>query len=121
MELNEKLLKFQTGLVQIVSPEDDAYHKGIWTGKDGMRCDTPDFTTDLNAIFRWLVPELLRRNLYIGIGAEKSGWECWIFEGEPIEGDPFQEYEVKVLADTPAMAICKAIETLIGEVSCRKE
>ena len=89
---------------------DDPY----WESPSGRKlCAVMRFTINLNAIFKWLVPKLLAQDLYIGIGAEKSGWECWIFEGEPIEGDPFQEYEVKVLADTPALAICKAIEQLI--------
>ena len=106
-ELNEKLAKWANV----------PYCKCTY---DTIHCDDPcpRFTTNLNAIDKWLFPELLKRGFYIGIGAEKSGWECWIFEGEPVEGDPFQEYKVKVLADTLALAICKAIEQLIKEESC---
>ena len=94
---------------------DDPY----WESPSGRKSRAVmHFTTNLNAIDKWLFPELLKRGFYIGIGAEKSGWECWIFEGEPVEGDPFQEYKVKVLADTLALAICKAIEQLIKEESC---
>ena len=121
MELNEKLAKW-AGFRHEKAPY---WTDMIWYYPEPhqtcMCFSPPDFTTDLNAQVKWLWPELLKRNLYIGIGADKKGWECWIFEGEPIEGDPFQEYKVKVFADTPAMAICKAIETLIEEVSCPKE
>ena len=124
-ELNEKLLRFagfeREKVLKHTSFPGDGY---LWRWKYPDGCyyvRTPNFTTNLNAIDKWLFPELLKRNFYIGIGAEKSGWECWIFEGEPIEGDPFQEYEVKVLADTPVLAICKAIEQLIKEESCQKE
>ena len=122
MELNEKLAKWAGFSVMSWQTYPNRPHRIIKMpdGEVGS-WELIDFRNDLNACFKWLVPELLKRNFYIGIGAEKSGWECWIFEGEPIEGDPFQEYEVKVLADTPALAICKAIEQLIKEVSCQKE
>ena len=111
-ELNEKLLKFQTGLVQIVSPEDDQYHKGIWTGEDGMRCDTPDFPTDLDACFRWLVPKALDKLASDNdVNLQRARTYLitkWLSEWNTSPNEP-------------ALALCKAIEQLIKEESCQKE
>ena len=64
---------------------------------------------DLNNLFKYAVPKLQEMDLWVGLGAEKQGWESWIFKGEPIEGNPLQKYEVKVTYKDPALALFWAI------------
>lgn len=63
--------------------------------------DPPDFTSSLDACFKWLVPRLDIRDIHLQ--EDEDGWQCDIYGGE-----------YWAIAETPALALCRAIEKLIG-------
>lgn len=75
-----------------------------WEAPDGKLSELrPNFTASLDACFKWLVPKLggwMMRNYDFGTAAV-----VWI--------DNEESY--KAIAETPALALCKAIEQLIDE------
>ncbi len=73
---------------------------------DGNWCDeSPDFTTSLDACFEYIVPKLLHKDVYILHHSGSPYPECQI---RPIAKEP-----IIVVAETPALALCRAVEKLI--------
>jgi len=94
-KLNKKLAEFAQLRVSAYYPN-QFYYK-TWRKK------LPDFPNDLNSCFKWLVPKLAVVNLttlYL------SGfWACVTGEHGTFD----------TTADTPALALCLAIEKLIDD------
>ena len=65
----------------------------------------PDFTESLDACFKWLVPKLLGAGMDVDLANTSKGW-AFIIIGS--EGEIGRE------AETPALALCLAIEKLIA-------
>lgn len=108
-ELNERLLKF-AGFKE--APKNRFYYeiggekriKWIAPGRFEYAQKPPDFIHSIDLCFKWLVPKLLEQGLFIGLGAEANCWGCWILNSN-----------ADVEAETPALALCKAIEQLIDQ------
>lgn len=68
--------------------------------------DIPDFTSDLNAIFKWLVPKLKGlAEIDISSPDENGRTMCKVIAYENSYGN----------GETPALALCLAIDKLITE------
>lgn len=113
MELNQKLAEW-AGFKEINCKPPYTVLFLWWLSPKKDRLDKlPDFTTSLDACFKWLVPKL-------------ENTHSWIF-GKNINGFAmtiWSKADVVIIitgeADTPALALCKAIERLI-DASPRKE
>ena len=80
---------------------------GVWSYPDGVTVDNgvPYFPESLDEIFKWLVPKLHTLKLYVDT---QNDWNSKPFaevytETEGYEGN----------AETPALALCLAIQKLI--------
>jgi len=81
-------------------------------GRDSYK--VPNFTTDLNACFKWLVPELQKTGELFDITITPTPRSGLIWRVSTVS---FGDYEQFTLAE----ALWEAIEQLIKEVSCQKE
>ena len=78
----------------------------------GKNYGLPDFASSLDLCFKWLVPKL-SSNLGISIG--KDGDRPYFYCR--IEGAYFDSIRLVKTAETPALALCEAIEQLIDKES----
>lgn len=110
-ELNKKLNKFAD--FQRLRASDGNYH---WFDADENIVSPIDeednVIWDMNACFKWLVPRLVyffefRFNETLSPDEAKR-WRCVLFNKG--FNEPFESY-----GDTPALALCLAIEKLIDE------
>lgn len=127
-ELNRKLLQFagfSKGERIISGDWDESWPESYIIAPDGIEVvQHPNFTSSLDACFKWLVPKLREWGLldlsltfsYIklappmGIDDEDLlGYQCRLHL-EKLLLDP-----IHTEAETPALALCKAIEQLIDE------
>ncbi len=70
--------------------------------------DLPKFTQSLDACFKWLVPKLFRWSL------TNVGFDARVIRAmAEAEGRDKLIYQVTAEAETPALALCLAIERLI--------
>jgi hypothetical protein len=100
-ELNKKLAEW-AGFEKKLAFE-SGKHKFYWHVSPGGEEADVQFTTSLDACFKWLVPRVTPSNevqIIIPPNTEKR-FIAVIGHGEGIE------------ADTPALSLCKAIEQLI--------
>jgi len=106
-ELNEKLARW-AGFTQTVGES----LEGIWTFPERSRASNmlPNFTEDLNACFKWLVPKFNWFILSGGAMGDHFTAECRLYEQKEIG-----HKRVFGEAETPALALCKAIEQLIDK------
>lgn len=110
-ELNEKLLEFAGFVYHNYDIHEYEYKDTIvddpyWEDPNGQECEIlPDFPNDLNACFEWLVPKLEKYPV-ITFNTDKGGYTCCTLSSPPQIG-------VYAHGDTPAQALCKAIEKLI--------
>ena len=76
-----------------------------------------DFPSDLNACFKWLVPKLKEKSsdvcIYFAISEDDTVWTCEI-EISRYKGESRAAIE-ETVAETPALALCVAIEQLIDK------
>ena len=102
--LNKKLaewaeIRYVKHTVQVCGQMVERYE---WHYPDGsFHFNSPDFPNDLNACFKWLVPKLDKVKIILN---------------EAPSGDVFwnaQANDAKVTSETPALALCLAIEKLI--------
>ncbi len=106
-ELNKKLAEW-AGLSVATVPDYTGFYlfgyKGI--------CYTANFTQSLDACFKWLVPKLENHwyQYCITLNNVRDGWACQLFRSEE---SPFVPKRIDEIAETPALALCKAIEKLI--------
>ena len=115
-ELNEKLAKW-AGITQAQMKEWVMHPTGEEISVEGKPLKIyPNFTSSLDACFKWLVPNLeasgsasVFRGIEFNVGdiGEKP-WQCILFAKN---GHDYTEG----YADTPALALCKAIEKLIDK------
>ena len=107
-ELNEKLARwagFEKG-DWVVEGEWPVTVRGFWRGPDGsVKCGVPDFTTSLDACFKWLVPQLSSYEIATADGQFKG--HCAVVFRRPASD------MVEADGDTPALALCKAIEKMM--------
>ncbi|HUW46153.1 MAG TPA: hypothetical protein VMW50_10220 [Dehalococcoidia bacterium] len=82
-----------------------SYRGDAWLHPDGNEKPLPNFTESLDACFKWLVPNI-RYSLAKRID---NRHESWVNE---LGHDILTYYAV---ADTPALALCLAIEKLIDK------
>jgi len=79
----------------------------------GMSNFEPNFTQSLDACFKWLVPKLKQEGLMITVnmlGSISEKWDCRLHKGYfPNIAICLEEAEI------PALALCLAIEKLIGQ------
>ena len=103
-ELNEKLARW-AGFRPVMGQ----LSVQIWSTPDGVHItrssDMPDFTSDLNACFKWLVPKL--QSMSLRMPATLRGDYTFICD---IQGMRYSGH-----AQTPALALCRAIEQLIDK------
>lgn len=102
-ELNRKLAEW-VGLQWKLATNGEKH----WFDGENICSPTIDgqipFTSSLNACFKWLVPKLLG-----GVMIEFGRWgEGWSVEINTETDDRYTAY-----GETPALALCKAIEQLI--------
>jgi hypothetical protein len=107
--LNEKIAKWCgfTTLEGVQSPF------RMWLSPEGKHELLPDFTTSLDALFKWAVPRLLEGHYEVILSGElwhvgKYHYNCELvskYRGDP---DILTEY-----FETPALALCKAIEKVV--------
>ncbi len=115
MELNEKLAKWAGFKLHYNDwDEERQFPYFIPSGKPWRthKIDSrpvPNFPEDLNACFKWLVPKLKDKVDWIQFELD-AGWICWLDLGE--EGQYSNQQDG---VETPALALCKAIEQLIDK------
>lgn len=66
----------------------------------------PNFASSLDACFKWLVPKLLAEGLSLHVTASERGYLSAVYGGS-------EYYSSR--EETPALALCKAIEQLIDK------
>ena len=76
----------------------------------------PDFTTDLNACFRWIVPKVF--SVTIGTHWKTNTEKTDKYFARIDQQDMTNYTEV---ADTPALALCLAVDKLIKEKEDERE
>ena len=99
-ELNKKLAKW-AGFT---------FFFGGWKYPDGTKGISVNFPESLDACFEWLVPELYKQDYYYELLQWNSG------QHKAIINKKTAEWAVTVsdaIAETPALALCLAIEKLI--------
>ena len=120
-ELNKKLAEwagFTCGYWELNNQElwvapNELPPESVKLGEEGDY-ECPDFTNDLNACFKWLVPKLNKQHSWIILQQHsfKSEWICQIWY-KPPKPAKYPTNQAVVEAETPALALCKAIEKLI--------
>ena len=83
----------------------------IYPNKKTIKPEPPDFTKSLDACFEWLVPKL-RPTYWAGVSYNSF----WQGRGDTYEGevrDNNMSMRIYKIAETPALALCLAIEKLI--------
>lgn len=107
-ELNEKLAKwagFNFFEVQRCECHPDLKIR-YWHTPNGDYLDKPDFTQSLDYCFKWLVPKVQGKGYYIQL-KDYHGWYFQLFNSE------LTPPRIDQWANTPALALCRAIEQLI--------
>ena len=106
-ELNQRLaiwagIKYEPDqdVFKVIFPDGSWYNIGHDWKLDEIE---PDFTQSLDACFKWLVPKLK----FVAIDGEAGHFNAGLFQTEN-----FDYYNGE--AETPALALCLAIEKLIG-------
>lgn len=94
--------------------QDPTLKGGLKVGEWYRWENIPILTGSLDACFKWLVPKL-PNNLGISIG--KDGDRPYFYCR--IEGAYFDSIRLVKTAETPALALCKAIEKLIDNEEAR--
>jgi len=92
--------------------------EGIWTIYDRgvLEPTLPNFTEDLNACFKWLVPKLQEKGYTVDIfGFEHKSFAINICSVFPVDDTGFCQSVAEAKDDNPALALCKAIEQLIDK------
>jgi len=77
----------------------------------------PILTNSLDACFKWLVPKLEEYYAYVLLQDESGGERYWVCEIYPdclLSRKGYKALSVEE-GETPALALCKAIEKLIDE------
>lgn len=85
-------------------------------GHDFFCCDQhPHFRTSLDSCFRWLVPKLLtmKWNIRLAWGGIPPGKPCVHLSNWGKKFNRQTRPQIAQLAETPAQALCNAIEVLI--------
>jgi len=86
-----------------------------WDSPDGSWCRVlPYFDESLDACFKWLVPKLtgFLYQYTITINNIRDGWACQLYGHTD---NPYIPKRIDETGETPALALCKAIEKLIDE------
>lgn len=113
--MNEKLARWAgiknphlwQGGNEVESPDD------FWIGEyDGEKITFLSFTTSLDACFKWLVPHI--GYAIVTFDTTATDGNCVVLLEDFYLAQPIRKYEGE--AETPALALCKAIENLIDEV-----
>ena len=86
----------------------------LWLRPDSKIGTLPDFPNDLNACFEYIVPKLIRceiwRNLTYKDGGIVGGdWSALVSTGDHSTSHPLETG----VDETPALALCRAVEKLI--------
>ena len=122
MELNEKLARwagFEPCLVEhrytvptFVQPR--SYHEPHWLLPDGSKIpqDALDFTSSLDAQAKWLWPKLDSLSITLRLDPEGSCHCSLIYF---VDGGAKHPRNAWAYGETPAQALCKAIEQLIDK------
>ena len=110
-ELNEKLAIWRWGKNGIEIHGENRefiYIRGTWNkiDKEYNISLCPDFTTDLNAIFKWLVPKLQFCNLFMPLFSHRAKYKAEVSINA--HDKMYSAYD-----NEPALALCRAIEQLI--------
>ena len=114
MELNEKLARWAgikvLGIVPDGTPEGSYWGEMDLTGfavypGESDASKLCDFTSSLDACFKWLVPKLREYGIMMAI-LDDFTWLFNIYNEKSIHDG---------VGETPALALCKAIEQLIDE------
>jgi hypothetical protein len=121
-KLNEKMLSFAGFLRIIPAKIDNASEPPIYYNveyyieyEDGVSLTTsnpPNFPESLDACFKWLVPKLYRDNYYYDLLQWDNGRHKAIISKATVE---WAVTASDTIAETPALALCRAIEKLIDE------
>lgn len=124
-ELNEKLLKF-AGFTKVEGMKHywnepntvrTMHFSDGHTAEIGKRVIPPEFHNDMNACFKWLVPNVktLTGIEFAGSDDTFTSWLCKLWYGIWADRGSIQVkqdyYEAE--AETPAQALCQAIDKLI--------
>lgn len=112
--MNEKLAKWRWPDVDDLIEVDEEHIFMVWHSK-GTNLTIHRFTESLDACFKWLVPKLSFPTILLSSDAECDGTPCWLCELS--ERDVYDQVTTQVSqwAETPALALCKAIEQLIDK------
>ncbi len=108
-ELNRKIAEW-VGFEEVHYLNTSGGTAGIhWSAPDKVSGgpSLPDFTSDFNALFKWVVPRLFSYEFENAKGNDR-GHEAFVNYGEPLG---FEGYSA--LAETPALALCCAVIKLI--------
>lgn len=82
-----------------------------WVAPNGRKFrELPNFTESLDACFKWLVPKIFEQGLFVSLVLDKRFNRATILSGLLDREDAITAVGE---ADTPALALCKAIEKLI--------
>ena len=73
--------------------------------------DCPEFTQSLDACFKWLVPKL--KELDPNTRIEFQSNQVSIFRSNPADDDFPTKFWASAWADTPALALCRAVEKIL--------
>ena len=122
-ELDKKLAEWAFDRVEHVCEPDEEHQLGIifaWKGEQHVACEL--FTLSETACFKWLVPKLftwsigknweLQKDLTIKENGIKASIDLHYVD--PDKYDQIKPSEA--IAETPALALCRAIEKLIDGV-----
>jgi len=123
--LNKKLAEFAgfkergmsyVGIWLWVAPEEVESFDKVAKGQEGKKYaempekanhyNLPAFTKSLDACFKWLVPKLLEASTDVDLANTDKGWAFIVIDSEG---------EIGGEAETPALALCLAIEKLIDK------
>uniref|UniRef100_A0A6H1ZRF0 Phage ABA sandwich domain-containing protein n=1 Tax=viral metagenome TaxID=1070528 RepID=A0A6H1ZRF0_9ZZZZ len=112
--LNKKLAEWAGFVVGKVKNKDSIwYNHALWTSPDGrdFTLDIPVFTDSLDACFKWLVPKV--EDPSISVYKPVLGGNYWVC----VLGEKGCIDNVNASGETPALALCLAIEKLIDSQS----
>ena len=119
MELNEKLLKF-AGFTNSKALDSDRMPLWWYPAKGATVRENrlPNFLISLDACFKWLVPKLREVIKLEGIEfcSENDGEDLVCITFWPETGNKIADNYMDMrqgMAETPTLALCKAIEQLI--------
>ena len=120
MELNDKLARWAGFIPSVAVQLQNGELAYAWAPPIGnigniiLEMKPPNFTESLDQCFKWLVPKLeekyeitLRYNARLHPD-EGNPWYCCLFAQEA----PFKDAQLE--AETPSLALCLAIDKLIG-------